>query len=115
MGTTFGGNHLACAAGIAVLDVIKEENLVENAKRVGTYFIEKLKEMDMLQEVRGRGLMIGIDLKENIKLVRHKLLFEHQIFIGSSANPHTLRILPPLNVTTDQVDYFIHSLKRVVS
>ena len=115
LGTTFGGNHLACTAGIAVLDVIKEENLVENAKMVGTYFVEKLQEMDVLKEVRGSGLMIGIDLKEDIKSVRNKLLFKYRIFTGSSSNPHTLRILPPLNVTTNEVDYFIHSLKRVLS
>ncbi|MBC6400076.1 MAG: aminotransferase class III-fold pyridoxal phosphate-dependent enzyme [Ekhidna sp.] len=114
LGTTFGGNHLACAAGNAVLDVIKEESLIENAKMVGTYFIEKLREMDVLKEVRGRGLMIGIDLKENIKPLRSKLLLKHHIFTGSSSNPHTLRILPPLNITTDQVDYFIHSLKKVI-
>jgi len=114
LGTTFGGNPLACAAGIAVLDVIRNEKLIENAEDVGTYFIEKLKEIDGLKEIRGRGLMIGIDLHEEVKPIRSKLLFEHNIFTGSSSSPHTLRILPPLTITKEQVDHFLHSFKNVL-
>ena len=115
LGTTFGGNHLACAAGLAVLNVIREERLIENARQVGDYFMEKLKEIDELKDVRGKGLMIGIDMEEEIKPVRSKLLFEHQIFTGSSSDPHTLRLLPPLSVTSDQVDIFLHAFKKILS
>jgi len=114
LGTTFGGNHLACAAGIAVLDVLKEEDLMENARTVGGYLMEQLQGIDALKEVRGRGLMVGIDMAEEIKPLRSKLLFEHHIFTGSSSNPNTLRILPPLSITKDQVDHFIHSFKQAL-
>ena len=115
LGTTFGGNHLACAAGAAVLDAIKEENLIENAKQVGAYLIDKLREIEQLMEVRGKGLMVGFDLQEEVKPLRSKLLFEHHIFTGSSANPRTLRVLPPLSVSKDEIDQFVHALKDTLS
>lgn len=115
LGTTFGGNHLACAAGVAVLDAIKEENLIENAKQVGAYLIDKLREIEQLMEVRGKGLMVGFDLQEEVKPLRSKLLFEHRIFTGSSANPRTLRVLPPLSVSKDEIDQFVHALKDTLS
>ncbi len=114
LGTTFGGNHLACAAGIAVLDVLKNEKLIENSAQTGDYLIQKLKEIPQILEVRGRGLMIGIDLEGDIKPVRSKLLFEHQIFTGSASNPNTLRILPPLSLSNTQSDQFIAALKIVL-
>lgn len=114
LGTTFGGNHLACAAGIAVMDVIKEENLINNAREVGQYLKKKLKELDHIVDVRGCGLMIGIDLKEEIKSIRSKLLFEHHIFTGSSSNPNTLRILPPLSISKSEIDQFVYALKEVL-
>lgn len=115
LGTTFGGNHLACAAGIAVLDVLKNENLVENANTVGQYLMDQLNDIEQINDVRGRGLMIGIDLDSEIKPIRSKLLFDHKIFTGSASNPNTLRILPPLSLTKDHADEFIAALKIVLS
>lgn len=115
LGSTFGGNHLACAAGIAVLDVIKNENLMTHAQELGQYFIEKLKAIPQIKEVRGRGLMIGIDLGKPIKKIRNALLYEDQIFTGSSSDPNTLRILPPLNIAKEELDYFITKLKLQLS
>jgi len=107
LGSTFGGNHLACAAGIAVLDILKNENLMEYSAKLGAYFIEKLKAIPQIKEVRGRGLMIGIDMGEPIKSLREKLLYRDKIFTGSSSDPNTIRLLPPLNITKNEVDYFI--------
>ena len=115
LGTTFGGNHLACAAGLAVLEVIEQENLVQNSKEIGQYLLQELSSIEQIQEVRGRGLMIGIDLENEIKPIRSKLLLEHKIFTGSASSPKTLRILPPLTLNKDQADQFIHSLKTVLS
>jgi len=115
LGTTFGGSHLACAAGIAVLDVLEGENLIANAHEMGTYVLEKLSGMAGIREVRGRGLMIGIEFHSPAKEVREKLLLDHQIFVGSSGNPNTIRILPPLSIRKNELDYFIHSLKMVLS
>ncbi len=112
LGTTFGGNHLACAAGIAVLDVFKNEKAIENAKAVGTRSIEKLKQIEGVKEVRGRGLILGIELNVLASEVRKKLLFEHKIFTGSSANPNTVRLLPALNVGDQEIDLFIEALKK---
>lgn len=112
LGTTFGGNHLACAAGIAVLDVIKNENLVENAGKVGNYLMEKLAEISSVYEIRGLGLMIGIEFKFSIKELRHKLLFEHGIFTGVSGQ-YIIRLLPPLSLSESQADDFIAAFKLV--
>jgi acetylornithine/N-succinyldiaminopimelate aminotransferase len=111
LGSTFGGNHLACAAGIAVLDIIKNENLMAHAADLGVYFINELKKISSIKEVRGKGLMIGIEFHFAIKALRKRLLFENHIFTGSSSEPNTLRILPPLNVTKVEIDYFIEQLK----
>ncbi len=109
LGTTFGGNYLACAAGIAVLDIIKAENLIENARATGNYFIERLKQMDGVKEVRGMGLMIGVELNGPSAPVRNDLLKAHKIFTGSSSNKNTLRILPPLIITKTHVDQFMEA------
>jgi acetylornithine aminotransferase len=114
LGTTFGGNHLACAAAIAVLDVIEKEKLVENAFQVGKYISEKLAEFSSDYEVRGLGLMIGIELKFPVKELRHKLLFEHQIFTGFSGQ-NIVRLLPPLTLNFEQADEFIAAFKQVFS
>jgi acetylornithine/N-succinyldiaminopimelate aminotransferase len=109
LGTTFGGNHLACAAGIAVLDVLKEERLIENAKKLGEYVLNKLKPLEKagkIKELRGKGLMIGIELNEPIKEIREKLIFEDKIFTGASGT-HTIRLLPSLNVKKEELDAFI--------
>jgi len=114
LGTTFGGNHLACAASIAVLDVIEKEKLVENALQVGKYISEKLSEFSSDYEVRGLGLMIGIELKFPVKELRHKLLFEHLIFTGFSGQ-NIVRLLPPLTLNFEQADEFIAAFKKVFS
>lgn len=116
LGTTFGGNHLGCTAALAVLDVFEQEKLVENANKVGEYFIERLKEMQKAEphiiEVRGRGLMIGLVLDLPHKEVRGKLIHEQHVFTGC-AGTNILRILPPLTLTKAEVDDFIGRLKNV--
>ena len=115
LGTTFGGNHLACAAALAVLDVFEEEHLVENADTVGNYLIERLKELQQTEkhilDVRGRGLMIGIDLDVPHKDVRQPLIYEQHCFTGC-AGTNILRLLPPLCLTKQDADEFIKRLKR---
>lgn len=110
-GTTFGGNHLACRAVIAVLDVMKKENILSNSKSIGAYLMKELKTIPEIKEVRGRGLMIGIEMNGSIKGLRYNLLKEKHIFTGSSSNPNVLRLLPPLSITTDQCDHFLESFK----
>lgn len=112
LGTTFGGNHLACAAGIAVLDVIKNEKLVENAETVGNYIMKKLAKISHEYEIRGLGLMIGVEFKFPIKDLRNKLLFEHGIFTGVSGL-NIIRLLPPLSLTIEQADVFLAAFAKV--
>ncbi len=114
LGTTFGGNHLACAASLAVLEVIEEENLLENTKEMGRYLTEQLGDISEIKELRGEGLMIGAEFEYPVAEMRKKLLFEHQIFTGSSSNKNTLRLLPPLNVSKVEIDLLIESLKKVL-
>lgn len=109
LGTTFGGNHLACAAAVAVLDIIKSEKLIENANNVGDYLISELKRFDKIQEVRGRGLMIGIDLPMELAHVKKDLLTKNSIFTGE-AKPNVIRILPALNIGKDIADRFLTAL-----
>lgn len=111
LGTTFGGNHLACVAGIAVLDVFKSEKAIQNAAEVGGKTIELIKNISGVKEVRGLGLMLGIELEIPAAEVRKKLLFEHHIFTGSSSNPNTIRLLPALNVGEEEIDIFVQALK----
>ena len=106
LGTTFGGNHLACAAAIAVLDVMKNENLVANAANTGAYLIEKMKSFPKIKEIRGKGLMIGIEMEMPAKELRNKLLFEEKVFTGASGT-HVIRLLPPLKLTTGDADVFL--------
>lgn len=112
LGTTFGGNHLACAAGIAVLDVIQKENLVENAENVGNYLMSELAGFSSAYEVRGKGLMIGIEFKFPIGDFRKKLLFENGIFTGVSGQ-NIIRLLPPLSLSLSQADDFLKAFKKV--
>ena len=118
LGTTFGGNHLACTAALAVIDVMEEENLVENAREVGDYLLGKLKELQQTEkhitDVRGRGLMIGIELDIPHKDVRSRLLFDDHIFTGC-ASTNILRLLPPLCFTKEMADTFIEKLKHILS
>lgn len=113
LGTTFGGNHLACAAAIAVLDVMKEEGLVENAAKVGAYLLEELKGFPAIKEVRGRGLMIGLEFAEPIKELRSRLLFEQKVFTGVSGTNVT-RLLPPLCLSMSEADDFLSRLHKVI-
>ena len=113
LGTTFGGNHLACAAAIAVLDVMKQENLVENAAKVGAYLMEELKKFPQIKEVRGQGLMIGMEFEEPIKDIRRKLLFEQKVFTGVSGT-NVIRLLPPLCLSMEEAEEFLKRFKEVL-
>ena len=113
LGTTFGGNHLACAAAIAVLDIMKEENLVANAGKVGAYLMEQLRQLPGIKELRGRGLMIGIEFEEPIKEIRSRLLFDEKVFTGV-AGTNTIRLLPPLCLTMDEAAEFIARFRHVL-
>jgi acetylornithine/N-succinyldiaminopimelate aminotransferase len=110
LGTTFGGNHLACAAALGVVEVMEKENLVENAKEVGTYLINELKKIDSIKNVRGEGLMIGFDVPEEIKTLRKHLLFKHHIFTGE-AKPNVIRLLPALSLGMKEAEDFLSALK----
>ena len=110
LGTTFGGNHLACAAALAVLEVMEQDNLMHNASEIGSYLIEELKKIEEIKEVRGRGLMIGIDLPEELSQVKKNLLFKQHIFTGE-AKPNVIRLLPALNLTKEQADHFLENFK----
>ena len=114
LGTTFGGNHLACAAALAVLDVFEQEHLVENAHEVGQYLIDRLKGLSSphILDVRGRGMMIGVDLDIPHKEVRQPLIYKEHCFTGC-AGTHVLRLLPPLCLTKAEVDLFIEKLNNV--
>ena len=113
LGTTFGGNHLACAAAIAVLDIFEQEHLVENAREVGDYLLAELRKMPQLKEVRGRGLMIGIEIEGSASEMRKKLLFERHIFTGG-AGATTVRLLPALTLTREQADIFLKNFKEIL-
>ncbi len=110
LGTTFGGNHLACAAALAVLEVMEQDNLMENAEEVGRYLITELKKFEEVKEVRGRGLMIGIDLPEELSMVKKNLLFKQHIFTGE-AKPNVIRLLPALNLTKAHAGQFLENFK----
>ena len=114
LGTTFGGNHLACAAAIAVLDIFEQENLVENARRVGEHLLEKLREIPGIKEVRGQGLMIGLEFDYPVKDLRRKLLFEQKVFTGASGT-NVIRLLPPLVLTEALADEFVVRLKKAMA
>ncbi|HEY0298824.1 MAG TPA: aminotransferase class III-fold pyridoxal phosphate-dependent enzyme [Arachidicoccus sp.] len=113
LGTTFGGNHLACAAALAVLEVIEQENLIEQSRQRGTYLLNRLKSINGIENVRGRGLMIGFDVPEQIKDLRKNLLFNHYVFTGE-AKPNVIRLLPSLAISKKQVDEFLDLLKEEV-
>ena len=114
LGTTFGGNHLACTAACAVLDVMQEENLIENAATVGEYLISQLKTIPQIKEIRGKGLMIGLEFDYPVKELRNKLLFEQHVFTGASGT-NVIRLLPPLSLSKEQADCFIGKLKNILS
>lgn len=114
LGTTFGGNPLACTAAIAVADVIKEENLIDNAKKMGDYLIAELRQLPGVKEVRGRGLMIGVELFAEAAPLRKKLIYDEHIFVGSAGNKNVFRLLPALNITPAHCDQLLTSLKKLL-
>ncbi|WP_298391638.1 aminotransferase class III-fold pyridoxal phosphate-dependent enzyme, partial [Hydrotalea sp.] len=113
LGTTFGGNPLACAAALGVLEVMEQENLIEMAKQRGMYIMNKLKDFPELENVRGRGLMIGFDVPDYLKELRKKLIFDYNIFTGE-AKPNTIRLLPSLALTRKQADEFLETLREAI-
>ena len=114
LGTTFGGNHLACAAAIAVLEIFENENLVENAREVGEYLIAQLKQIPEIKEVRGEGLMIGMEFDYPVKELRTRLIKEQKVFTGASGT-NVIRLLPPLVLTKAQADDFIKRFKQALN
>ncbi|MDR0814897.1 MAG: aspartate aminotransferase family protein [Bacteroidales bacterium] len=114
LGTTFGGNHLACTASIAVLEVMEQEKLIENALATGDYLMEQLKSIPQIKEVRGRGLMIGLDFGEPVAPLRSKLIREHRVFTGASSDKNVMRLLPALSLQKAQADAFLDKLRKAV-
>lgn len=113
LGTTFGGNHLACAAALAVIDVIEKDHLTENAAQVGQYLLQQLKTFPQIKDVRGRGLMIGLEFEEPVKEIRNKLLYEEKVFTGVSGT-NVIRLLRPLCLSIEQADEFLQRFKKVL-
>ena len=114
LGTTFGGNHLACAAAISVLDVIENENLLTNVNEVYQYFLEEIKTVSKIKNIKGKGLMLGVEFDFEVGELRKKLIFDKHIFTGGSNNKNLLRILPPLNINKEQIAFFINALKEIL-
>lgn len=114
LGTTFGGNYLACTAGIAVLEIIKKDNLVQNASKLGQLLIKKLSTISNIKEIRGRGLMLGLSFNFPILKLQNILIKNYNTFVGISSDPYILRLLPPLNITPIEVDLFIINLKMAL-
>lgn len=112
LGTTFGGNHLACAASLAVLEVIDEEQLLPHVKNISNYFMRELQKTPLIKSIKGRGLMIGLEFDFPIAELRKTLIRKHHIFTGNSKNPNLLRILPPLTLQKKHIDHFITTLKK---
>jgi len=114
LGTTFGGNHLACAAGIAVLDVIEQENLMQNVKKISEYFIKEAQKIAQVKNIKGRGLMLGLEFDFEVAELRKKLIYEKHIFTGGANNKKLLRILPPLTIKKEHIDTFFKALKEIL-
>lgn len=115
LGTTFGGNHLACAASLAVLNVLEAEELMTNAKDISAYFMSKAKSLAGLKAIKGRGLMLGLEFDFPIAKLRKNLIHKHHIFTGSAKNQNIIRILPPLTVQKQHLDAFFEALKEELS
>lgn len=115
LGTTFGGNHLACAACLAVLDVISDEGLMDNVNNMSTYFDKRIKEVGSVKAIKGKGLMLGASFDFPVAELRKALIYEEGIFTGGSSDPNLLRILPPLSVGKEEIDIFIEALKHVLT
>lgn len=115
LGTTFGGNHLACAAGLAVLNTIEDENLIANVNEISEYFISVAKTVPQIKNIKGRGLMLGLEFDFEVGELRKKLIYEHHIFTGGASNKKLIRILPPLTIKKEHVDQFFEALKKALS
>lgn len=113
LGTTFGGNHLACTAALAVMDVIEQEHLVENAANIGSYLLKELKGFGKIKEVRGKGLMIGLEFDEPVKPLRQKLLYDYHVFTGASGT-NVFRLLPPLCLSKEEADIFLERFRQLL-
>jgi acetylornithine aminotransferase len=114
LGTTFGGNHLACVATLSVLKALKAQNLMQNAKEIEVYFREQAKDISEIVNLKGRGLMLGLEFEFPVSELRKKLLFQHKIFTGSSKNPNLIRILPPLTIRKEHIDSLFKALKHIL-
>jgi len=114
LGTTFGGNHLACVASLAVLEVIEQESLIENAKMLAHYFREKASDIPQVKKVKGRGLMLGLEFDFEVAELRKKLIYEQKLFAGGAKDKYVLRILPALNITKEHIDLFFERLKAAL-
>lgn len=112
LGTTFGGSHLACAAGIAVLDVIESQKLMDNVNEVYAYFLETIKQVPEIIKIKGKGLMLGVEFDFDVSALRKKMIIEKHIFTGNANNKNLLRILPPLTINKEAIDTFIIALKE---
>ncbi|AIZ40569.1 aspartate aminotransferase family protein [Cellulophaga baltica] len=112
LGTTFGGNHLACAASLAVLEVIEKEDLIANAAKIGVYFKERAAEIPQVKKIKGRGLMLGLEFDFEVSELRKKLIYDQHIFTGGASNKKLLRILPALNISEKEIDIFFDALKK---
>lgn len=114
LGTTFGGNHLACVATLAVLETLEKENLQHNAAQMGAYFKEQAQQLPKIQKIKGRGLMLGLEFDFEVGELRKKLIYDHRIFTGGSSNKKLLRILPPLTIEKKHIDTLINALKTLL-
>ncbi|MDG1037865.1 MAG: aminotransferase class III-fold pyridoxal phosphate-dependent enzyme [Polaribacter sp.] len=114
LGTTFGGNHLACAAGLSVLNVIEEQGLMDNVKEMSSYFIKIAKTIPMIRNIKGKGLMLGLEFDFEVGDLRKQLIYDYQIFTGGAMNKNLLRILPPLTVKKDHIDQFFEALVDIL-
>jgi len=115
LGTTFGGNHLACAAGIAVLETLEKEHLIHNVNEISDYFIREAKKIPQIKKIKGRGLMLGVEFDFEIAEIRKKLIYDKHIFTGGAMHKKLLRILPPLTVKKEHIDAFFKGLKEVLN
>jgi len=115
LGTTFGGSHLACAAGIAVLEVMENQKLIDNVSEVYAYFLEAIKQVPEVKKVKGKGLMLGVEFDFDVSELRKKLIVEKHIFTGNANNKNLLRILPPLTIKKTDIDTFIAALKETLA
>lgn len=115
LGSTFGGNHLACAAGLAVLEVMETEDLLTNAQEKGRYLTDELSKFEQVKEIRGDGLMLGLVMTKPVADIRKSLVFDHQVFTGSSSESNVLRLLPPLSIDDHACDQFLTAFNKVVA